>query len=141
MPTYKNNNEYDVAVQDKRIPAGYEITSLEFYSTLPSGVVMTSVLPSWNPIIFQTTESGNIAETDVVNVPAQADGQDLTRYSLDVFCVIGKVEVRFNTANMSPPIILDANEGYQTTVLSRVVDSIRLTYLQNGTTVEVQIDK
>ena len=137
MPTYKNNNNIDTTLNNKRIPPGGTLETIEFFVDLPAGITKISNDPTWNPVILVEKLSGVAAGSDIVVVPEKAIDQQgnnktVDRYHVDIFCYAGEISVKFNTDSFDPPILLREGEGFRTEVLNRVIDNVRISYIEDS---------
>ena len=67
MPTYINNQTYDISVRGEKVPPGATVSTVEYLSE--GGLTKTSDAPYYNPLQFLTTINFVAAEEVTFQIP------------------------------------------------------------------------
>lgn len=70
MPTYINNQTFDISVRGEKVPPGATIQTVEYLTE--GGLTKTSDAPYYNPLQFLETIDFSAAETVVFPIPDPA---------------------------------------------------------------------
>lgn len=137
MPRYTNSTNQDITIGAQRIPANGYLDMEGFIPTLPDGVTRTAIAPVIHPILVSQVCTGGEGDADTtVAVPSGL----ISQYTVKIFCAAGLCNVYFNDKSlMTVPKVLAGGLSYELKCMSRVVDSVIISYGANGTVVVVDV--
>jgi len=141
MPTYRNDNSFDVVVVGQRIGGKETLSTPIFVASLPAGVVKISDSPFYHPVIVSEIKTGGVGDVESIAVPQVVNGVSVEGVTGTVYCSSGEVEVRFNVDSVQPPIILGSGFTYKVGVRERLIDVIHLKFTVASSKVIVNLER
>lgn len=88
MPTYKNNTNLPITVQDIRFEARETIATETILARLPDGITKLSDLPLFNPTLISASYSGDTDDTEEIEIPV-----DVVSVRGTIYCDLGSCEI------------------------------------------------
>ena len=133
MPSYINNNSVTVQLGTTDVKPGKTVETSKYYTV--SGVVKTSDLPSFNPLIYEKDHTGNVDDIETVTIPATEDRD----YIIKLQMLVGSAEVALNDTANTPVILLALSDTKSFVINGRLVDTLELKFKTASSILRIEV--
>ena len=133
MPTYRNDNLVTTQLGTVDVKAGKTVETYRYYTV--SGIVKTSDLPSFNPLIYEADHSGDTDEIETVTIP-DTENKD---YTITLQMLAGSAEVALNDTANIPVILLAADDKKSFVINGRLVDTLELKFTAASSILRIEV--
>ena len=138
MPTYKNVAKRKVfTIEGSYVNPG-EIIQTPFYYYIENLTKIDEKPFYFNPIAYYNKKYGNINDICEIDIPEEL----WKNYEIGVIVLKGGCELRFNSIENNPPLILRKNIIYKEFISDgRRVDNLKIKFIENSSEIEIMILK
>lgn len=137
MPKYRNDTDKTLKIDIHYVKPG-TIVATPFYFYI-SGLTKIDDRPfCFNPAVYYSKKYGNENDICDIDVPKEL----WKEYKIRLAVLKGACELRFNSVENNPPMILRRNAVYKKTIPDgRRVDSLKIKFIEHSSEIEVMINK
>jgi len=132
MPKYRNSTNINKQLGSYIVPPNEDVITSGFFTNLPAGVTLVSDDPSYNPVL--------LSEAYIVDSTIPVPVSDTGAYYVDIYVEAGEVDVRFNSASMTPVVKITEGSSWQKFFTAKSINDIRVHFAVGGR-VWVNIEK
>jgi len=129
MPRYRNSTNADIVVGSYRFPAEDILEIRTFIETIPAGLALESVDPQYEDVLY-SEKHHHVTGVDLATI-AVPDNPDGTDYRIQLYVESGEIQLRFNTADDTPILVVEG-ETFNRYLTTKAIEDIRIHSVVGG---------